>query len=317
MSAPVAAVVPSLGLSPVAEPALAALRRELAAAGGVLVWVHQGSAAPAPVLDRPGERLLALAEVAGFARAANAGIAAAGGTERIALVNDDCLLEPGWLDRLARALDAHPGAAAAQGVNLQLDRPGLADGWGLGFNRWLEAVQLGHGEPALPAGGSTLEVFGVSATAALYRRAALDAVALAAGQVFDERLGSYYEDAELALRLRAAGFEALAVPAARARHAGSATGGRRPVARWAAIRGNRWAIAAGWLGARFPLALHRLAGRDLIDLARALARARGAEAAGVVAGWGRALRLVPRFARRGPPRPPLAAATRLRVISRG
>ena len=317
MSRPLAAVVPSLGLSPVGDAALDALRGELAAARGSLVWVHQGRAAPPPALDRPGERLIELDAPAGFARAANAGIAAAAGAERIALVNDDCLVEAGWLERLAQALDAHPGAASAQGVNLQLERPGLADGWGLGFNRWLEAVQVGHGEPALPPGGSSLEVFGVSATAALYRRDALSAVARADGQVFDERLGSYYEDADLALRLRAAGFEALAVPGARARHSGSATGGRHPVARWAAIRGNRWAVAAAWLGGRLPLALPRLAGRDLIDLARALARGRGAEAAGVLAGWGRAARLLPHFVRSGPPRPPLAAATRLRVISRG
>ncbi len=178
-------------------------------------------------------------------------------------------------------------------------------------------MQLGHGEPALAPCVSSLEIFGVSATAALYHRPALAAVALDGDRVFDERLGSYYEDAELALRLRAAGYAAIAVPAARARHAGSATGGRRPVARWAAIRGNRWAVAAGWLGSRLPLALHRLAGRDLIDLARALGRARGAEAAGVLAGWARAARLLPRFARGGAPRPPLAAATRLRVISRG
>jgi len=317
MSAPVAAVVPSLGLSPIGTEALAALRAELAPAGGALIWVHQGHAAPPPQLDRPGERLVEIDRPVGFARAANTGIAAAAGAARIALVNDDCLLEAGWLERLARALDGHPGAAAAQGVNLRLDRPGLADGWGLGFNRWLEAVQIGHGEPALPAGGSTLEVFGVSATAALYRRDALERVALAGGRVFDERLGSYYEDAELALRLRAAGFQALAVPAARARHAGSATGARRPVARWAAIRGNRWAVAAGWLGGGLPRALPRLAGRDLIDLARALLRLDGAEAAGVLAGWFRAARLVPRFARPGPPRPPLAAATRLRVVSSG
>ena len=178
-------------------------------------------------------------------------------------------------------------------------------------------MQLGHGRPALPASTPALEVFGVSATAALYRRCALDAVALPGGGVLDERLESYYEDAELALRLRAAGFTALAVPAARALHAGSTTAARWPRARWAAIRGNRWAVVAGWFGGRLPWALPRLLGRDLIDLARALGHARGAEAAGVVAGWARAVRLVPRFAHRGPPRPPLAAKGRLRVVSSG
>ena len=156
MSAAVAAVVPSLGLSPLGAEALTARRVELAPVAGTLVWVHHGRAARPPRLDRPGERLLELPEAAGFARAANAGIAAAGDARRIALVNDDCLLEPGWLECLTRALDTHPGAAAAQGVNLQSERPGLADGWGLAFNRWFEAVQLGHGEPALPPGVSSL-----------------------------------------------------------------------------------------------------------------------------------------------------------------
>lgn len=317
MSRPIVALVPSLGLSPLAGEALAALRRELAPVAGELIWIHQGQAGPPPELDGGRERLIHLAEPVGFARAANAGFAAAGRAASIALVNDDCVPEAGWLGELDRALDAHPAAAAAQGVNLQLDRPGLADGWGLDWNRWLEAVQIGHGEPALPPSATLLDVFGVSATAALYRRAALAAVALDGGRVFDERLESYYEDAELALRLRAAGYTALAVPAARVRHAGSATAARQPRARWAAIRGNRWAVVAGWLGSGLPGALPRLLGRDLIDLARALGRGRGTEAAGIVAGWTRAARLVPRFARRGPPRPPLARRVRLRVVSAG
>src|SRR5690606_37879398 len=103
MSAPVAAVVPALGLSPIGTEALAALRAELAPAGGALIWVHQGHAAPPPQLDRPGERLVEIDRPVGFARAANTGIAAAAGAARIALVNDDCLLEAGWLERLARA----------------------------------------------------------------------------------------------------------------------------------------------------------------------------------------------------------------------
>ncbi len=55
------------------------------------------------------------------------------------------------------------------------------------------------------------EIFGVSATAAVYRREALRAVA-SGGEVFDPRLGSYYEDVDLAGRLRAAGFARSARP---------------------------------------------------------------------------------------------------------
>ena len=40
------------------------------------------------------------------------------------------------------------------------------------------ALQVGHGEPAPPPDSAPREVFGVSATAAVYRRTALEAVAL-------------------------------------------------------------------------------------------------------------------------------------------
>lgn len=307
----VVAVVPSLGLAPGAGRALAALRAELARAHGALVWVHQGVAGEPPELFPPAERLLRLPRRAGFARAVNTGIAAAraAGAVRIALVNDDATVEPGWLADLDRALDDHPEAAAAQGVILLEERPALADGWGLGWNRWHQAVQLGHGEAPPPASAEACEVFGVSATAALYRAAAL---AELGERPFDERLDSYYEDADLAVRLRALGHAALSVPAARARHGAGATARRRPARRWAWIQGNRWAVVARAAGRRFPLLLPALAARDLADLARALAEGDGARAAGILGGFARAAWLLPRFARAGAPWPPFAPSVRSR-----
>ena len=55
----------------------------------------------------------------------------------------------------------------------------------------------------------------MSATAAIYRRSALADLG-DAGRPFDARLFAYYEDVDLACRLRAAGHRALRVPAARA-----------------------------------------------------------------------------------------------------
>ena len=311
-------MVPTLGASPHLARCLAALRAD----GGAeleIVLVHQG--AGEPPLDR-GERerlvdrLVHLPEPVGFAAASNRGIAATEG-ELVAAVNDDAVVQPGWTAALAEALAAAPRAAAAQGVNLLLDRVTVIDGWGLAWNRWWQAVQLGHGEAAAAAPRAPREVFGVSATAALYRRAALAAVALGSGrtpgEVFDSRLGSYYEDADLAGRLRAAGWTALAVPEARALHAGAATaaglGGLRP----AAIYGNRWLVAARLLGRRFPLAKPRMATRDLADLARALAAGDGATLRGVAAGWARALRHLPAYAHLGPPAVPPAELRRLRA----
>ncbi|HRC87803.1 MAG TPA: glycosyltransferase family 2 protein, partial [Thermoanaerobaculia bacterium] len=207
----ISVVVPTLGADPaLLRRCLEALRSE----GGrelEVVLVAQGGRAielPAVLVDRHFE----LPRNLGFARATNLGIAASSG-EVIATVNDDVVVEPGWLAQLQSVLATAP-AVAVQGVNLVLDRPEEVDGWGIGWNPALEAVQLGRGGAAPPLEAAPFEIFGVSATAALYRREALERAALEGGEVFDSRLGSYYEDVELALRLRAAGGLALAVPAA-------------------------------------------------------------------------------------------------------
>ncbi|MEM7052301.1 MAG: glycosyltransferase [Acidobacteriota bacterium] len=284
-SAHLSAIVPTLGKSPWLRACLEALRAD----GGkdleiVLV-------APADLdLDDAGEaadlRLDAPAP-GGFAAATNAGIAASSG-ELVATINDDALIQPGWCAELTAGLAADPQAGAAQGANLQLRQPHLVDGLGLEWNRWWQAVQIGHGE-IFEAGLPARRVFGVSATVALYRRRALEQAKSDLGQVFDERLHSYYEDAELAGRLRRAGWRALSVPAARALHAGSTTAGGS-VQQWSWIYGNRWLAVAQLLGHDFSAARSRLLLRDLRDLLRHPRRLRGA-----LAGWRRARRLLAEF----------------------
>jgi GT2 family glycosyltransferase len=277
------AVVPTLGRSRWLVPSLEALRRE----GLEIIVVDQGEAPvelPAGLADRvlrPGRNL-------GFAGGTNLGIAAAS-AELVATVNDDALVEPGWLAALASALEGDPRAAAAQGVTLMMDGPDLADGCGLAWNRWWQAVQIGHGQPAPAATEPVREVFGVSATVALFSRAALREVA-PDGDVFDPRLISYYEDVELAGRLRAAGWHALLVPAARARHAGSATGATMSRERWRLIYGNRWLAAARLLGPGLWPRMPWMLLRDLVDLARAAGAGDGARVGGIAAGWMRAAR---------------------------
>jgi GT2 family glycosyltransferase len=325
----VSAVVPTLGRSPHLAACLEALRAD-GGDGLEIVVVAQGPAA---------HEAAALADVwlelegnRGFTGGTNEGIAAAAG-EWLATVNDDALVEPGWVAALVAALEADPGAAAAQGSNVRMDEPAVVDGAGLGWNRGWQAVQLGHGEAldgkqaerideewsrearataASPeeaseqtgegasgaaahggtgAGAEPREVFGVSATAAVYRRSALAEVGL-----FDEALVSWYEDVDLATRLRAAGWRALHVPGARARHAGGATGRRRPWRYGRLLYANRWLAVARLLGRRFPAAVPRLLARDLADLAR-----RPLLAPAITAGWLRALRHLPAFAHRGDP----------------
>jgi GT2 family glycosyltransferase len=364
----VTAVVPTVGRSPLLAACLAALRAQRGAGETEILVVDQADspvALPAGLADRvlrPGRNL-------GFAGGTNLGIAAARGAF-VATVNDDALVAPDWLAILTAALLADPGAAAVQGVNLQLDSPAPAaaqptgagpaattttaistgrtgamspppdtpalpslaprpperlDGCGLAWNGWWQAVQLGHGDElagfavlnAAPPPPYAIEIFGVSATAALFRRAALERVA-PAGNVFDPRLVSYYEDAELAGRLRAAGFRALLAPRARAQHAGSASGRTASRERWRLIYGNRYLAAARLLGRGFWPRLPAMVCRDLADVlsprAWRAAPHRRAPIAGIALGWARAARLLPAFAHRGAPAPPVATVARLRRL---
>ncbi|HVF59725.1 MAG TPA: glycosyltransferase [Thermoanaerobaculia bacterium] len=312
------AVVPTLGASPHLAECLMALRGQEGVAIEV-VLVDQSASGVGEVAGladrvlRPGRNL-------GFAAGTNLGLQAAdAAAEWLATVNDDAVVEPGWAASLIATLTQQANSAAAQGVNVRLDDPAVADGWGLTWNRRWQAVQLGHGKPPPPAADPPREVFGVSATAAVYRHAALAAVALPNGDVFDSRLGSWYEDADLACRLRATGWSALSVPAARARHAGSATGARGAASarrRWVAVYANRHLVLARLLGGGYWPRLPALLARDLLDLLRAALAADPSRLAGIPAGWLRAARRLPAFARRGRPAPPLAEVERLRVRSR-
>ena len=78
-------------------------------------------------------------------------------------------------------------------------------------------LDRGSGEPDRGQWGEADRVFGATGAASLFRRAALDDVAVG-GEVFDERFHTFREDAELAFRLRERGWEVLYEPAAVAVH---------------------------------------------------------------------------------------------------
>ena len=332
------------------------LSRETAVAAGpaALKALARQFASDHPNAFERSPRIVQLPRPAGFARAANAGIAASLG-RWIALVNDDAVLATGWTRALLEALGACAGAdpkpspdspvAAAQGLNLfpagdgkelglrprassseagrrpayPAGGPGLRqvaappyldeariDGAGLAWNRRWQAIQVDRGKSAPPAGGAPRPIYGVSATAAIYRREALVAVSPAGGALrpFNERLDSYYEDVELADRLRRASYEAVLAPAARIEHAGalSSRGRRAARRRVRRIYCNRLLVLAKRLGRSFWLLLPGLLIRDAVDLFRggkseALpGDPRRPGATDLLFAWGRAVRLLPRFA---------------------
>ncbi len=204
-------------------------------------------------------RVIPFSRNLGFAGAANEGI---GRTRSpfILLVNNDAVLAPDYVARLAARLALDERLAAVQGLVLTSDGKRV-DTAGLEWNERGEAVPVFAGAQPSDPPRVAFEVFGISATAALYRREALAQVA-PQGEVFERSFFAYYEDVDLSLRLARAGWRFACDPTAIARHEGSRTGRRTPLQRALWTARNRWRT----LFRNFD---SRLISRDLVPLLRA------------------------------------------------
>ena len=147
---------------------------------------------------RAGRVRLLRGEGRGAAAALNQGIRAAR-HEIVCQVDQDVVLDPGWLERLAAELASAPDVAAAQGRYRTL----RGDGWWarvMGLDLDLRASRLPRCVDHVCTGNTA------------YRRSALQAVGL-----FDESLGYGYDNS-MSYRLGEAGWRLVRCPAATAVH---------------------------------------------------------------------------------------------------
>jgi GT2 family glycosyltransferase len=226
----VAAVVPNWNGRRWLDGCLTALLAQERGFDQIVVVDNGSTDGSRELLERewPLVRVVALERNHGFAVAANRGIAAAAEADAVALVNTDVELAEDWLARTIGALAADERAASVATKMVSLRDPGVLDDCGDVLRRDGVCEQRGHGRADDGRWDEPGEVFGACAGAALYRRAAVDAVG-----GFDERLFAYLEDVDLALRLRLAGWRCRYEPAV-ARHWGGASSGqlREPVGSW-------------------------------------------------------------------------------------
>ena len=187
--------------------------------------------------DAPAARVVAFSRNLGFAGAANEGIARTR-APFVLLLNNDAVLEPDYVARLAARLEFDPRLAAVQGLVLTEDGRQI-DTAGLEWNGRGEAVPVLSGADVSAAPREPFEVSGVSATAALYRREAFEAAG-PGGLAFESAFFAYYEDVDLSLRLLRKGWRFACDPRAFARHEGSRTGRRTPFRRAFWTLRNRW-----------------------------------------------------------------------------
>jgi GT2 family glycosyltransferase len=201
----------------------------------------------------------------------------------LVLVNNDVVCEPEFVERVTEPF-AQPAVGMVAGVLLQATAPGLVDSAGIELDTtlgswdhlWNRSVAEldGAADPVGPCGG-----------AAAYRLGAFQELG-----GFDETLFAYWEDVDLALRFREAGWRCVLAPAARALHEhGQTVGAATPAARRLEAFGRGYVLAKYRVGGRsllrrlkiaaldWPvLLIHLVARREAGPLrARLQARARG------------------------------------------
>jgi N-acetylglucosaminyl-diphospho-decaprenol L-rhamnosyltransferase len=213
----VSVVIPTFDARDLLERALESLERQTLPVDIVVVDNGSRDGTRAMVGQRfPAVQVIESDRNLGFGRAVNRGVAAAGAAEVIVLVNNDTVCAPDFVERIVEPF-SDPAVGMVAGVLLQGSAPELVDSAGIELDAtlrswdilWNEPVEgLSDGPPPVgPCGG-----------AAAYRAEAFRSVG-----GFDEAFFAYWEDVDLALRLRLAGWRCARADAARALHAHGAT----------------------------------------------------------------------------------------------
>jgi GT2 family glycosyltransferase len=190
-------------------------------------------------------RILENSDNAGFGAAVNQGFQAAR-APYLAVLNDDAVAHPQWLERLVTAIAARPdvGMCASQVRLFGEDR---LDSAGMLVARDGSSKQRGHGKRPEDFPEAEEALF-PSGSAALYRRAMLDDIGL-----FDGSFFLYCEDTDLGLRARWAGWKCLYVPGAVAEHHYSHSAGRASKVKAYYVERNRlFVVAKNFPGRMLP-----------------------------------------------------------------
>jgi len=178
----------------------------IAGAREIIVF-DNGSATPIHI---DGVRVIRSQTNIGFAAGVNEAYRATS-ADYVAVINNDVILDRDWVVLTKGVLDADRKIGAVQTIIRRDER--TIDGAGIDISDGTFR-QIGHG---FSIGSAVPPAWGVSATAALYRRDALG------DRVFDPRFFMYYEDVELCARLHDAGWRTVVLPVVKATHRGSAS----------------------------------------------------------------------------------------------
>ena len=264
----VSALIPSLH----GGTRLVALAEQLGGAGAEVLVADNGMSAEAVAeTGRAGAAVFGMGANVGFARALNSLAAAARGRTLVVL-NDDIEPEPGFLDAL---VDGVGRSGMASGVLLKAEQPRLIETAGIVVDRFLGSYDHLQDHDVTVLDGPVAAPLGPTGGAAAFDREVFDR---AGG--YDTGFFAYFEDVDLALRLRMAGERCALVPQARALHAVSSTLGYDSVAKAAAVGASRGRLVRKYsllhspVGAGWILATETVTALELTRRHRSLAPAR-------------------------------------------
>lgn len=153
----------------------------------------------------------------GFPAGVGIGAAATEG-EWLFLLNNDATAEPDCVVELLRAAAGRDDVGSVAAQMLFAEGGGLVNSAGFGVDRLGVSYERRLGEPPEGPEAETVEVFGASGGAAIYRRPMLEEIG-----GFDESFFVYLEDVDVAWRARRHGWIALYAPRAIVHHHHSLT----------------------------------------------------------------------------------------------
>lgn len=188
-------------------------------------------------------QLIRLEQNIGFAPAINLGISRATG-EYILIGNDDIVFHPQSITFLSKYLKEHPETGVAGGKIFAKSQPNKISSAGYLMNRWTGAV----------ASSRQTEIVThpdwIQGCALLVRRKVLDKIGL-----LDISFGHFFEDYDLCLRARKAGYQIAYVPTAYFWHGESTTANRNLPAKYTA-----------WYKSKFRFMLKHLPAVNIVSI---------------------------------------------------
>lgn len=250
---------------------------------GIVVVDNGSHDADALLASLPADvTLLRTATNLGYAGGNNLGIrrALAQEADAVLVLNNDVVLRPGCTEALSEALERHPSWGVVGPLSLLAHDPDRVDF--LAADVDVEHIALrAHGRdgPVIDVGFHDRDTDYVTGSAMLFRRSVLETVGL-----FDERFFLVWEDVDLCVRIRSAGWRCGATPSATVLHGRGVTfgGDESPLQRYFFARNSfllarkhlkppqRWetellCLRRYWTWSRGDTPVHRAIWRGMFD----------------------------------------------------